>query len=417
MKELILKEVKVDDRKVEYIFDVSEELQPYFDTKTMFIEYGTSVTEIPKSILTIPFVSSLLPLMWLCDGTMWVEEIDRTFYDCIFRLKAAYQELYAHYELKGRFIPAKTIYNTYEPEKECILLFSGGLDAHTSYIRNIEKTPVLCNIQGWYKNLVDIDKAAEADRQDISKFAKTQNVDFEFVKSNFAVVVNNTTFQKNIAKRLGDSWWHAFQHSMAFISITMPLAYKRKIKNIYIASSFSIGAKGKCASYATTDIEFKFAEHGGCIHDGFELSRQDKIHLLVEWQKKIEKDYPIRVCSFNDENCCKCEKCFRTILGIVAENGDIENFGFHIEGSLKKHFEGVMEERLYNYGIKGESTKHWPFIKKRMIENYEQIQEKEFVDWFMSYDFQGERKKALKKYYTKNFMKIIKRKVKERIKQ
>lgn len=50
-------------------------------------------------------------------------------------------------------------------------------------------------------------------------------------------------------------------------------------KNIYIASSFAIGNPGKCASYATTDIEFKFATNGGCIHDAFDMSRQKKFSI------------------------------------------------------------------------------------------------------------------------------------------
>ena len=59
-----------------------------------------------------------------------------------------------------------------------------------------------------------------------------------------------------------------------------------------------------CASYVSTDGEFKFAQYGGCVHDGSELTRQDKAHVIVEHVKKLNRDYPIRVCSFNDKNCC-----------------------------------------------------------------------------------------------------------------
>lgn len=46
-----------------------------------------------------------------------------------------------------------------------------------------------------------------------------------------------------------------------------------------------------------------------------------------------------------------------------------------------------------------------------MKENYENIKDKELVDWFMSYDFEDAKKKTLKKYYRQNFLKIIKRKL------
>ena len=198
---------------------------------------------------------------------------------------------------------------------------------------------------------------------------------------------------------------------MAFISIAIPLAYQNKVKNIYIASSFAIGNPGKCASYPTTDIEFKFASKGGCIHDAFELSRQAKVQYLVDYQKESGEPYPVRVCSFNDRNCCECEKCFRTILEIIAENGNIRDFGFEINGNLKDYWEEVMNRRLWNFGVKGESKKHWPDSIRKMKENYEQIEEKEFVDWFLNYDFFAARKKALYKYYRTNFWSIIKRKL------
>ena len=134
---------------------------------------------------------------------------------------------------------------------------------------------------------------------------------------------------------------------------------------------------------------------------------------MVDYQKKSGKPYPVWVCSFIDKNCCECEKCFRTILEIVAEGGDIHNFGFEIESSLKEHWENVFERKLYGFGVEGEKKKHWPDSIKRMKENYAKIEEKEFVDWFLNYDFIGERKKALRKYYRDNFGSILKRKIVE----
>lgn len=414
MDDIILKETIVNGGKVEFNYEVRGTLKKYFTTNNMYVEYGISVEHVPKAVLNICFVASVLPLMWLTDTTMWVNEIDRTFYDCIYRLKNAYQELYPNYLLKGRFVAANPTNCEYEIKRECLLLFSGGIDAHVSYLRNKHYNPLLCNIQGWYDDPDTTKiKAANADYKDISIFSKHEKVDFEFVKSNFATLVNNIEFRKNIGSKLGDSWWHGFQHSMSFISIAMPLAYIYGVKNIYIASSFAIGKIGKCASYATTDIEFKFAKNGGCIHDAFDMSRQEKVQYLVEFQRKSGKSYPIRVCSFNDKNCCECEKCFRTILEIVAEGGDIHDFGFDIDKPLKEYWEHVFARKIYGFGVEGESKKHWPDSIKRMKENYENIEEREFIDWFLTYDFVGERKKALRKYYKKNFLKIIKRKLKE----
>lgn len=410
MDGILLKDLRVDGNLVTYTFEARGGIKEYFNTDTFFIEYNQDMTSVPKSILTIPFVSSLIPLMWLTNTVMWVEELDRTFYDCIFKVQAAYQRLYYYYDLKGNLVPAKLVENTFEPQRESLLLFSGGIDANTTYVRIREKNPLLFNIQGWYKNLNDLDEAAEADIRDIAKFAEREKLDFTFAKSNFAVLLDNAVFAKNIQKKLGDSWWHGFQHSMAFISLAIPLAYLCNIQTIYIASSVPMGEYVKCASYVTTDGEFRYARVGKCVHDGSELTRQDKVHVMVEYANQKE-EYPIRVCSFNDRNCCACDKCFRSILGITAEGGDIKKYGFYIDGSVKDHFEKIMEDRAQTFNIRGESKLHWPAIKRRMQENYAAIQDKEFVDWFMSYDFEAARKKALRNYYRKNFFKIVKRKL------
>ncbi len=416
MDDIILKKTVVEGGRVSFHFETRGRLKAYFTTDTLFVKYHHSVENVPVSLLNSIFVSSILPLMWLTDTIMWVDEIDRTFYDCILRLKAAYQDLYPHYPLKGRFVAANPRSNHYEVQRECLLLFGGGIDAHVSYLRHRAEKPVLCNIQGWYGDRPDEKSAAAAaDKRDISEFAAKEGVAFAFVESNFAMLVNNDLFRKKIQKKLGDSWWHGFLHSMSFISIAMPLAYLYGAKNIYIASSFTIGHPSQCASYATTDIEFKFAGVGGCVHDAFDLSRQDKVRYLVDYQKRSGKPYPVRVCSFHDRNCCECEKCFRTVLEIVAENGDVRQFGFPINRPLKSYWESVFVRRLWNFGVAGEKRKHWPDSIARMKENYDTLEEKEFIDWFLQYDFVGERKKAVWKYRCKNFFQILKRKISRRM--
>ena len=414
MKDVQLQSVSVNKNRVDYFYRASEELAGFFCEKTMFVEYTTRVDGVPKSILAIPFVANVLPVIWLTDGILWIEEIDRTFYECLHRLKAAFQELYPKVRLGGRLVAAKLVENTYSPSREALLLFSGGLDAHVSYLRLREEKPLLLNIQGWYGSAPDEQRcrAAQADRADIDRFARQQSVEFEFVKSNFAVFINAALFDRKYHRMLGDSLWHGFQHSMNFITIAMPIAYIKGIRSIYIASSFSLGHVGQCASYPTTDNEYKFAQNGRCVHDAFELSRQEKVHYLVDYQKKSGKPYPIRVCSFNAVNCCQCDKCLRTVLEIVAENGNVADFGFPIQGSLREYYSEVMARKIIQFDVEGESRKvWWPDSIERMKQNYDFLDQKDFVDWFLGFDFKKARKKAVYRYYRKDFFQILKRKI------
>ena len=414
MDGICLKKIKVAGGLVEYSFTTSGVLVPYFSSNKLFIEYQENMENVPDSILVAPFVASILPLMWVTNTVMWVEEIDASFYNAMNRVKDAYQRLYSHYFLQGNLIPARFVVNTLNVQKDALLLYSGGLDANCTYVRINKLKPLLFNVQGWYKDLLQTDKAADADIKAVSEFAQKEGCDYSFAKSNFALVVKETVFQKNIRPKFHDSWWHGFQHSMAFISIAIPIAYMHGINNIYIASSVPMGEFCMCASHVTTDSEFRFADKGKCIHDASELVRQDKVRTVVEYQQKFRKQFPLRVCSFHEDNCCECEKCFRTVLGLTAEGADVRDFGFKINNTLKEHWSEVMYRRSGIMSFRSEKVLHWPYIKDRMKENYCKMnrEQQEFVDWFLNFDFQKAQKESRRRYYKQNFFSILKRKLK-----
>ena len=145
------------------------------------------------------------------------------------------------------------------------------------------------------------------------------------------------------------------------------------------------------------------------MHDGSELTRQGKAHVIAEYVRALGTDYPIRVCSFNDHNCCACDKCFRSILGLTAECIDVRRMGFDIKGTLKEHFSKVMSESIIRFNVKRESIRFWKDSRECMKENYSRMnaEQKEFVDWFCNYDFVGERKKAIWKHWLRDFPKLI----------
>jgi hypothetical protein len=382
----------------------------------MFLEYDRDMTSVPYSILSIPFVGSFIAFAWLTDSVLWVRDIDKTFYDSVPNIKRAYQEIYDHYHFGGRLVSAIISRNELKPadsDTKALLLFSGGADAHCTFIRNKDKHSLLCNIQGWYDSLVSVNFAADADKRDITKFAEDFNSPFCYVRSNFAKVVNEKYFDKTITPKVGDTWWHGFLHSMAFISIAIPVAYSECISEIMIASSLTIGLNHYCASNSTTDSEFNFARIGFTTHDGFELNRQGKMGVIVGFQRQLSKPYNIRVCSFNDHNCCECEKCFRTVLGIVAEGGDPKDFGFCMDKPLTEHWQSVMDRRAGLMGFGSEKEIHWPHIRRRMKENYATMndEQKAFVDWFLNFDFDKAKKEGLRRYYRQNFFSILKRKL------
>lgn len=407
---IVLQKITINGSTIHYRYTVSENLKKYFTTDTFFIEYEQDISEVPISILTIPFVNCMAGISWLCGAMLFVDEIDATYYKSFKQLKHAYSELH-NTQLKGVFVPSLIIKNEIKKSDDYLLLFGGGVDCHSSLLRNKQKIAGLINIYGWLKSEEESNNVDISDNQETKAVAKKFGIKSYHVRSNFASQFNNKLIDKDFCREFGTSYWYGFLHPMAFLSIATPIAWGIGISNLMIASSFTKDrADVHCGSFITTDSEFKFGDNGSTLHDGFELNRQDKVKILVDYQKEIGRPYLIQACSFNDHNCCECEKCFRTIIELIAENANPIDFGFNIRDSIKKHWENIIYRDVALWGVKKESYYYY-YARLRMKENYDNIQDREFVDWFLSFDFDKAKREGLRRYYRQNFFTILKRKL------
>ena len=413
MNKIILQNITVDGSLVQYSFSVNEELKKYFTTDVMFLRYEQSMADVPISILSIPFVNCMAGFSWLTGAMLFVDEIDETYYYALKQLKVAYSELHRT-NLQGTFVPSVIKKNEIDKSSDCLLLFGGGVDCHSSYLRNRERVSGIINIYGWSKGEEQRTAVDISDQKMAEEFAHRFDIESYHVTSNFASQFNLSEIDKVLtSSTIGTTYWYGFLHPMAFLSISAPIAWMRGCSTLMIASSFTKDrADVHCGSFITTDSEFRFATNGITIHDGFELNRQDKVAILVNYQRESRKPYAIQACSFNDHNCCTCEKCFRTVVELVAENADPKDFGFNIEGPIVEHWKTIVHRDVALWAATKEDYYYYYFARKRMRENYDNIQDREFVDWFLNFDFDKERKKGLWRYYRKNFFSILKRKMK-----
>ena len=163
-----------------------------------------------------------------------------------------------------------------------------------------------------------------------------------------------------------------------------------------------------------SDNFIKYAS-GNVFHDAYELTRQEKVKVVTDYYSQIKQTVNIRVCFKEEENCCQCEKCLRTIFGIFAEGGNPRDFGFELPenfteiliNNLKKEAKSITDTFIVMY---------WEVIQRRAKENKKNIPNKDLVNWFLDLNFNKERKKSLFKYRFYNFFPIIKRKITTKIK-
>lgn len=413
MKFIRLLSTEIDKNLVKFNFETSPDISKYFTSKCLWIEYKHDVSDIPLSILNCSFVGVVQGCAWLLGAKIFLYSIDEGFYRCLSRLKEAYLQLYPQSHLFGNVVAGEIIENRLEKNdtNSKLLLYSGGADCLTTFIRHNDSNLLLFNIYGWKVNPSEKSNVEEADFRDCKSFADRHGKNFYSASSNFAKLFT-PELDKECKSQTNKGFWFGFLHSMAFISISIPIAYQKAIKNILIASSYHYKTEQVCASHSTTDNEFRYGDTGKVVYDGATLTRQDKIRVISEYQKSINKPVFLRVCSFNDHNCLTCEKCFRTIAGIIAENNDPRNFGFHFTEPIldfyKKYFSN--SKNMAYWGVFSESY-HYKFARERMRENYDKIENKDFVDWFLNFDFVKEKKTAMRKYYRQNFFSILKRKL------
>lgn len=410
MEKIVLNKIIIEKNVVKYVFYVSENLKKYFTSYIFFIEYEEDISEVPISILSIPFVNCMAGLSWLSGAMLFVDEIDATYYESYKQLKSAYSELH-NTQLKGVFVPSVIVRNEIKKTNEYLLLFGGGVDCHSSLLRNKQNINGLVNIYGWLKSEDETNNVDESDKQQTKEVADRFGIESYHARSNFASQFNSKEVDI-LCQKIQTSYWYGFLHPMAFLSISVPIAWVKGISNLMIASSFTKDrADVHCGSFITTDSEFRFAVNGSTLHDGFELNRQDKVKILADYQKQIGRPYLIQACSFNDHNCCECEKCFRTIIELIAENANPIDFGFNINDSVKQHWGKIINRDVGLWGVSKENYYYYYYARIRMKENYANIKDKEFVDWFLNFDFEKAKKEGLKRYYRQNFFSILKRKL------
>ncbi|WP_304201633.1 hypothetical protein [Phocaeicola plebeius] len=390
-------------------FSTSDNLNKYFNKK-IFIYECKYCEHIPISILNIPFVTNILPIIWLTNSVLEIDELDKTFYESISEFKKGYIRMYPQLAFKGSIITKEIVSNTYQVEKN-LVLFSGGIDAICTVLRHINEKLSLLTLWGSADFPIDDYKGWEIHWNDINYNIKQLNLSCDYIKTNFCDFI--PIWGKNLrglVKPAHAEWWHDFQHGIGILGHAAPYAYIHKIGTVYIASSYDASRKPyTCASDPTIDNYVKFG-NTKVVHDGYEWNRQDKIRFIAEKIKERDLKFKIHVClrQYQLENCCHCEKCYRTILGLIAEGLSPDQYGFNIKSLDIKN---MFSDLKYNIFINDDKKIVYKKIQERIIENQKNIPNKNIVKWFTDTDF-DKINNNLPKYYKrcKNFVVINTRK-------
>lgn len=395
MNKFVVKNVDVNENKIVYHYDIVGEWCKYFNTKHEFyIEYSMNIDSVPKSVCIIPLITGILPMIWIFNAELILDEIDKEFFESIPEFKKGFIKMYPMINFKGTVSPAKVVDNSFEPLKKVGAFFSGGVDATSTLVTHIIEKPTLINIHGSDISVND-KRAIEKIENNIISTAENFELETIFITSTFKDIIRrkflDNTYLKPKAK---DTYWHGFQHGIAIIGHAAPIAHLYKFKKIYIASSYTKEDKVTCASDPTIDNFVKLCSTT-IEHDGYEFNRIDKMNNIGTFSQNTGNKFKLRVCldEYNATNCCQCEKCYRTIYEILANGYDPRQFGFNYDNDIHQNIEKDFRTKIVlNY------SHHWNrikavFLEKKQIEGVSNEQ----IQWIYDYNFDGDND-CLRKY-------------------
>lgn len=384
---------KINDTII-YEFECSEELSRYFSENRFFIQYQENIETVPDGVAAIPFVCNVLPIVWLTDSELIIDELDADFYHSIPEFKKGYVDMFPEASFLGKLNADKTVNCSNKSENKGVgAFFSGGLDAFTTMIRHIDESPTLISIWGADVAVENIEAWGKVDKA-ISSISKRYSLPRCVIKSSFRQFDNEGLLHTEFYGILKDGWWHGVKHGIGLISHAAPYAWLHKWDRVYIASS-NCPSDGKvtCASDPTIDNYVRFC---GCevVHDGFEMSRQEKIKYVSKIANSTHVYPELRVCWETKEgnNCCNCEKCYRTMMGLWAEGEDPKLYGFKYNEDIFKQIKRFIKIE-YEFHIT--IIKQWKQIQEAVRDNKGLLMNKDYyesIKWILTFDFDHPRK-------------------------
>lgn len=320
----------VSGGRIVYRFAVSGEWAECFRAgKTFFVEYPFDLERVPESIRIVPFLSQVLPVAWVCGAEVRVPVCDRDFHDCLKAVKRGYRAMYPRVRFGGKLAVKRLERNmpAQQRPRGALACFSGGVDALTTAIRHLSEKPALACI--WGSDVPWDDEAGwkpveSLIRGDAGKLGLARLS----IRSSFRDLLWTSLIDKRV-KDSGDTWWHGFQHGLGILGHMAPVAWEKGTGTVYIASTYTAGDVYTCASDPTIDDHVRFCG-SAVVHDGYEWNRQEKVRRIVEFVSRTGTKLPLHVCwkKKGGDNCCHCEKCWRTMLALWAEGADPRDFGF-----------------------------------------------------------------------------------------
>ena len=296
------------------------------------------------SILSIPFIMSVISLVWESGKTYFIQAMDAELFNALKIIKDVYKVFYPNVAWNGELIPDQLITNHLEKRREPLigLAFSGGLDSTYSSLAHYPSKQLLITLFGFSQEIKDNQWSLV--KQRCREFSKQSGHINCFIESNFREFIDYSKLHERHPKMI--TWREYCQEAISIAGLSAPILILKQCPTFLISSSFHWRSPVPWGSHPFIDNNIRFSGVGVKNYTP-DLNRQTKIQKLIDLCNVNDFPKPtLYVCNKLKTKalpCCKCMKCLMTINGILAEGENPKTFGFirssrYIKFKTKKMF-------------------------------------------------------------------------------
>lgn len=392
--EIVLQNIKIIRKegvqKVIYEYTAPEEFKNYIKGENyLFVEFPIQGTEeVPKSVLTIPFVGIMSTAAMLLGIRIRVPELDKTFYKSLTNIEHVYQKIYHTNKIQIKVFVDSIVECNYEvsSSNNKTLFFTGGVDATSALVATYDEKPILLNIWGGDLRLTD-DASHIALDQYLNRITAAMSLEYYFIKTNAREMFDENVLGEKclnvLGRKFSHDWWSSIAHVLSMMSTIAPFVYIKKIKTHYIGSSYEATSK----VFDANNVELVNAiKYCSCTFLSVDqnLERSEKVKRIIHFRRMIKDKYGIevpielKVCWNREagENCCSCEKCYRTIMNILVNHANPNNYGFTVNRSVLFNMKKYLLSHRVNSGF-------WIPIQTEFRKEAEYWEKQKDISWIL----------------------------------
>ncbi len=228
MSSIVIDSPTAEGDTVECVVRPSADLARFFTGKPFTTSYDCSIEDVPESVLVIPVLANVCPVAWANGADVYVETVDATFARALEDVKASLLEMYDF--LEGGTLYAKET-TTSEPleraadASDSALLFTGGVDSTSSYVRHREESPTLVSIRGW---TISPGEAGETDWQHLQNrvtgFADERDLETAFIETNTLEALDHAMLLAHYKRFVDGAWYSSVGHGLGLLGLCAPMA-------------------------------------------------------------------------------------------------------------------------------------------------------------------------------------------------